>query len=65
LSNGGTPEVQLTSSNCDDREDSFCDKNSIAEFEMLEMECFKDDDDTSSKPAAQQSGKPNGTKPRK
>ena len=28
---------------CDDREDSFCEKNSIAEFEMLEKECFEDD----------------------
>ena len=27
---------------CDDREDSFCEKNSIAEFEMLEKECFGD-----------------------
>jgi len=38
-----TPFIQLESS-IDDREDSFAEKNSIAEFEMLEKECFKNDD---------------------
>ena len=38
-----TPQIQMESSMCDEREDSFCEKNSIAEFEMLEKECFEDD----------------------
>ena len=38
-----TAQLQLNSSMCDDREDSFCEKNSIAEFEMLEKECFQDE----------------------
>lgn len=38
-----TPHIQLESSMCDDPEDSFCEKNSIAEFEMLEKECFQDE----------------------
>jgi hypothetical protein len=38
-----TPFVQLESF-IDDREDSFAEKNSIAEFEMLEKECFKEED---------------------
>lgn len=38
-----TPQIQMESSMCDDREDSFCEKNSIAEFEMLEKECFQDE----------------------
>jgi len=35
--------VRLESSMCDEREDSFIEKNSIAEFEMLEKECFQDE----------------------
>ena len=33
-------EGELENSMYDDREDSFVEKNSIAEFEMLEKECF-------------------------
>ena len=46
---------------CDDREDSFCEKNSIAEFEMLEKECFQDE----TAPTQNLQSKPNGTKPMK
>lgn len=28
---------------CDEREDSFIEKNSIAEFEMLEQACFQEE----------------------
>ena len=43
-SSAQTPHVQLESSMCDERDDdSFCEKNSITEFEMLEKECFQDD----------------------
>lgn len=37
-----TAPLQMESSMCDDQEDSFMDKNSIAEFELLEKECFSD-----------------------
>ena len=36
--------MQLESSMCDeDRDESFIDKNSIAEFEMLEKECINEE----------------------
>lgn len=41
---------------CEDQEDSFMDKNSIAEFELLEKECFTEDTSHTQKSTAMVKG---------
>ena len=55
--------LQMESSMCEDQEDSFMDKNSIAEFELLEKECFTEDTAHTQKSAG--TGTVKGTKAKK